>query len=266
MEYPGPNLLITGIPRAGTTLLTALIDSSAGAVGLSEPDWTWQLKDKAATAEEYADLVLEQLAKLRRYIVGGRPIRDRRGVQGKAVTNYYDQGTNRATIALEQSVVRDVSNSQFLLAVKDNATFLSALPELAKRDVNLVAVIRDPAEVFASWRSVDIPISTGALPAGEKFWPALAGIRHKDVSLAEKHALFFDVICERLWQHRDRVTIIRYGELISKPLKILDKHGVRDANLSLIDQSARQKILASERDSLMALQKHAKFAQFFFSF
>lgn len=41
------NLVVTGMPRGGTTLLAALIDSSASAYCLSEPNWPVAASDDA---------------------------------------------------------------------------------------------------------------------------------------------------------------------------------------------------------------------------
>ena len=60
MRVESANLIMTGVPRAGTTLATAIVDGHADCVALNEPKWQglWsrEMDDPAGYAERiFAD-------------------------------------------------------------------------------------------------------------------------------------------------------------------------------------------------------------------
>ena len=62
---------------------------------------------------------------------------------------------------------------RFDLVVKHPALF-TALAEPLRKRFRLVAIVRDPLAVLASWHSVDVPANRGRLPRAEAFAPGLA--------------------------------------------------------------------------------------------
>ena len=48
-----PDLILTGLPRSGTTLAAAIIDQAPDALCLSEPDRHVELMNEAADAENF---------------------------------------------------------------------------------------------------------------------------------------------------------------------------------------------------------------------
>lgn len=96
-------------------------------------------------------------------IVPDNPIASRRNADGRR-----EREATRGEIVVDKPLGVD-----FTLVVKHNAAFTALLPDLAQR-FETWAVIRNPLAVLASWHSVNLPVSRGRLPAGERLDPGLA--------------------------------------------------------------------------------------------
>src|SRR5437763_970683 len=116
------NLVITGIPRAGTTMTAALVDSLENAVCFSEPhwhvDWNLEAPDRAA----YARGLIDSFRDIRRRLMLGEAMLDRRNPDGSAVTSYFRRKEDGSQENAYQvlPVCRPSLPSDFLLAMKHN--------------------------------------------------------------------------------------------------------------------------------------------------
>src|SRR5262245_56837618 len=77
------DLIITGVPRSGTSLAAAIIDQLPDAFCLSEPENQIALMETAATAEEFVTRLGEDFAAIRRTLLAGGSVLDRRGDGGQ---------------------------------------------------------------------------------------------------------------------------------------------------------------------------------------
>lgn len=178
------DLIITGLPCSGTTLVAAHIDAREGVCCLSEPQRHVDLAETAADASAFAAALGADFAALRRELAAGAAVLDRRGQNDEAVDNYFDEpdttGVRRPRFqSIPRSVVGVTDNT--VLAVKHNGLYTGALPELVEAGRHAVlAIVRDPADAIASWQSVELPIRHARLPAAERFWPELAAAARRD--------------------------------------------------------------------------------------
>lgn len=224
---PPRNIIVTGIPRSGTTLVASLIDAMPDAVCLNEP--AWHASDKALTAEDFTKWLVGEFAALRRKLRSGEAIPDRRAADGSAVTNYYHRNAEAGAITDTFRIVpftRLGLSESFTLAVKHNAIYSSILPELiASKQFTIIAIVRHPLQVLHSWRSLHLPVSRGQLPAAMAYWPEVAQLVRSDIELLQKQVLIYDAFCKRYWEYRKDIHLIKYEELIadsSKLWKILE--------------------------------------------
>ncbi|MDC7784324.1 sulfotransferase [Rhodoplanes sp. TEM] len=224
------DLLVTGVPRSGTTLAAALIDSCANAVCLSEPDHQVRLSQESGTADAFAERLRDDLRDIRTTLRSGGTVLDRRAADGGPVTNYFStartDGTRRTDYTLVARAARDLPED-FLLAVKHNALFTAALPELSRHSgAAIVAIVRDPVATILSWRSLDLPVSGGRLPAAERFWPAIRIISETDVPLIDKHVLIIEAFCRRYADLVPAVAVLHYESLTADPDGVLARLGL----------------------------------------
>lgn len=207
----GPDLtrstvLLTGLPRSGTTLTCELLNKVANTVALDEPmDW-WQFTGAAppAPAGPFPRMARRLLGRLRpvtrphreappanvlcrnieRFCEGARRSIDGRGVAlsrhvdgkvlGSKVADHTTESGLRAKLAErgEIAIDRDLS-AGFLLAVKHNSGFTALLEGLTER-FPVYAVVRNPLSILSSWQTVPFPPQEGHVEMGEAFDAGLA--------------------------------------------------------------------------------------------
>jgi hypothetical protein len=197
-----------------------MIDECVNAVCLSEPNSHVELMEKSETAEAYVSLLVGEFSRLRRHLLAGGTVTDRRGADGKVLTNYVGLRDHEGKRHKHFSVIeRRKSNlpSDFFLASKNNALYTAVLPQLVAEDnFRVLAVIRDPSAVIQSWISVDLPVSRGRLPAADKFWPEMRKLGTSDINLLDKQILIYELFCQRFLSLQPRLEIVRYEDLVER--------------------------------------------------
>ncbi len=216
------NLILTGIPRSGTTLLSAIVDSLDDSFCLSEPDWQFSLGRRAPDRESYVAEILSDFDKVRRRLLAGNSIQDRRLPNGEAVTNYFERRFGEIREAFQYvEVTRPGLTPDFLLGMKHNAPYLCVLPDLAaQREIPILAILRNPVKTVQSWRSLNIPISQGKLPAGERFWPELVDIQTQHHTLLHQQVAIYSLICDRFWELKNQIEVLRYEDLVNENIDV----------------------------------------------
>ena len=125
-------MIVTGIPRSGTTLVCSLISQMRNAYCLSEPMEVDGYIRQAASADEFLLKVSEFFEQQRRQIIESGAALNRADRSGDLSSNYFRRnGSGQIEDeSLIASVQVDVENDDFTLAVKHNAHFLAVLPRL----------------------------------------------------------------------------------------------------------------------------------------
>lgn len=229
-----PDLIITGVPRSGTSLAAALIDQAPDSLCLSEPEHHEQLMRSAADADDFIVRIGQEFAAVRRSLLAGEGVLDRRHADGAAVTNYFGDpgpdGQRLMTLGFHRVTRLDLS-ANFWLAIKHNALYAAVLPEIARSGrFRVVATVRDPVSVLTSWRSVNLPIARGRLPAAERFWPEMAALTRAAMDLTEKQIRICDLLCRRFARLADRIAVIRYETFAADPTRLLVAAGLPAAS------------------------------------
>jgi hypothetical protein len=187
------DIVLTGIPRGGTTLACRLLGGCRDTVALFEPiDIALIPAHQPDAAARYVEAYF---ASARRELREHGWTRSK-VVDGKLPDNPYsppepDTGVRRLQ-ASEGSLHADVgADRAFTLVIKHNAAFTALLPFLQRRFVT-VALVRNPLAALASWHSLDLPVSAGRLPAGERFDPALAARLLEGTDLVSRQLRILD--------------------------------------------------------------------------
>jgi hypothetical protein len=247
-----PDLIITGVPRSGTTLAAAIIDQAPDSLCLSEPDGHVDLMEAADSPEDFVLRLCQEFDAVRRTILEGGSVLDRRRTDGAPVTNYFSDpmpdGRREAAFATRE-ISRPGLSSDFVLGVKHNALYAAVLPEIVRSGrFRVIAIIRDPIAALMSWRSLDLPISRGRLPAGERFWPALAALGQADLDLTDKQIRICDLLLRRFGDLADRIAVVRYEVFVSDPAQLLAAAGLRQPVPAQIIANARSPLLRDGGD------------------
>ena len=215
------DVIVTGIPRGGTTLSAALLDNLDNAICLSEPSWQSRWFKRITDVNKVTELVVNDYKKIRSDIIENKPIKDFRNENGTPITNYFNKNKNgnRENVRIQREVTFQVEDTNFLLGMKHNAHYTSILPQLIETDFfSIIAIVRHPVPTIMSWKSLNIPISNGRLPHGEPFWKELRDItRSKDKSLVPLVAIY-DLFCQRYLSLSKDIHLLKYEEIIKNPL------------------------------------------------
>ena len=229
------NVIVTGIPRAGTTLTAALLDALPNSVCLNEP--AWHNAKAAPHAEGFVQFIAQDFVRLRAMLLAKTPVPDRRGANGEAITNYFSRANDGAMKSefVDYPLVRSGLRSDFTLAIKHNGPYLAVLPELiASKQFKILAVIREPLAVISSWRRLQLPISRGDMPNAKPYWRELRMLIDTPMPLLEKQVRMYDLMRDRIHQHEADMTVIRYEELIQKPQWVAEAMGAKTVVPELI--------------------------------
>ena len=227
------DLIITGIPRSGTTLAAAIVDQSGDAFCLSEPDSHVELMQTAKDADDFVARVRRDFDATRETLLAGKAVPDKRAGDGAPVTDYVTGaalGLRRDAVFTIREVSRPGLSRDFVLGAKHNALYAAVLPQIVRTgQFRVVALVRDPVAVLRSWQSLDLPISQGRLPAAERFWPEMVALTHSDLELQEKQVRIYDLLCRRFADLSRQIEVIRYEALIADPTQLLAASGVRSS-------------------------------------
>ena len=201
------------MPRSGTSLCCRLVGERPGAAALNEPLGT-ELDGTADRAAAVAEIggFLER--------VRSRALEERR-VPSLQVNGRLDDAVVAAAAAdnglrprraVRGDVATGALDADFLLLAKHNALFAALLPELAERHPFL-ALVRNPVAVLASWRTADLPVARGRIPAGERFDPVLARRLDAEPGTLARQVAVLDWFFARYRDHLPARRILRYEDV-----------------------------------------------------
>jgi hypothetical protein len=215
-------LLVTGLPRAGTTLSCNILNSHANVVALMEPmspaDFV-PAKGKAAAVSYIQEFARET----RRQALNHGTVLSRQK-DGKVPENpvgyeVSSSGLRQPEISLgEISVGNNIQNADFTLVIKHNALFTALLPELGE-SFPVYGIVRNPLAVLASWNSVALPVNEGRIPAGEMYSPELADILADTPGRIERQLHILEWFCARFIRELSG-RILRYEDFVADPAVI----------------------------------------------
>ena len=151
------NIILTGIPRSGTTLACLLLSQIPNVVALNEPMKTGAYR----SYQEALDAVPEYFEMTRKSILSkGTAIARVKG--GEMTDNHFsnDKNARKNLLRKEEVLIEKDLKPDFKLAIKHNALFTILLDDLQK-NFSVFAIIRNPISILGSWNSVNIPVSKG---------------------------------------------------------------------------------------------------------
>lgn len=212
------NLIVTGIPRSGTSFLTSTLHKFENCVAINEPEEIFAHLDDTGAPWGMASYYHS----LRRAIIDRRPIVNKL-VDGKVIED-------TAVVDSEQSYIPHIDGDSFLLATKNTLGYLARLRFLSEAlpDALFVACVRNPYSTIASWKET-FPHLREADPRG--FRKGFLGdplmrppARHRLQAMAEevspevRRALFWNHLALLILEDRPVFSgIFRYEEFSLDP-------------------------------------------------
>jgi hypothetical protein len=220
------NVLITGIPRSGTTLVCSLLNKLPDIVALHEPMDVWDFskcRDAAALADAIENFCAEARRSLREQgfaiskHVGGE-IRDNAAGAQVDGAGTRSRRTEHGKIFIDKPL-----SENFTLAIKHPLAFTALLERLSQH-FECFAVIRNPLATLASWNSLDwLKVKKGHAPIAEKLDVDLARKLAAESDAIERQIQILEWSYDRFRRFLSKHSVIKYEELIATRARELSK-------------------------------------------
>lgn len=209
------NIILTGVPRSGTTLCCNLLGQAPNTVALFEPMPVHELPvQHAAAVSMIRDFFLASRASLLESGTATSQQVDGRVPDNPFGSNVDADGLRIRTAQLGDIQVEKALSGEFSLVIKHNAAFTALLLELVQ-EFECYAVVRNPLAVLASWNSVNLPVTAGRLPAGERLSPELAARLDAEPDVLERQLHLLDWLFARFAHHLPGERILRYEQVVA---------------------------------------------------
>ena len=213
------NIVLTGLPRSGSTLTCHLMNRCADTVALHEPIPIGQLvHDHGAGA--LPEHIERFFAKTRHSLLTERraPSKMAKGQvpDNNCAPDRPGFGDLRPTVVALGEVTfegKDLS-PDFVLAVKHNTGFAALLDRLVER-YRCFGIVRNPLAVLGSWNSVDMPVQQGFIPVGELIDGKLGVALRRIEDRTERQFYILEWFFERFQRSLPTGAILRYEEMIA---------------------------------------------------
>lgn len=216
---PTNTILLTGLPRAGTTLCCHILNAYPNVLALHEPltpsDFDPTLGRNTAVTQIAR---FAQQSRVGAWVDGVVVSRQKNGKVPEnpvALVAGHD-GLRPMDVSLGQIDVRhQLLDEHFTLVIKHNALFTALLPEL-NHALPVYGIVRNPLAVLASWNQVDLPVNQGHVPAGEMFDPALKSQLAQIGDRLQRQLHILEWFCR---QYADHLAgrILRYEDFVINP-------------------------------------------------
>jgi hypothetical protein len=227
------NVLITGTPRSGTTLLCSLLNKLPDTVALHEPMNVWEFPncpDANAIAE-----VIEAFCSETRKSLHEHGYAMSKHVGGYIPDNVAADQVNRSGTRLRHTehgpvFVEKPLSENFVLAIKHPVAFSALLETLTQR-FECFAIIRNPLATLASWNSLAwLNVRQGHAPIGEKLDSQLHRALAAEPDAIERQLHILEWFYTRFRRILPDRAIIKYEDLVASRGRELAKFFPRAAN------------------------------------
>jgi hypothetical protein len=211
------NVLITGTPRSGTTLLCSLLNKLPDTVALHEPMNVWEFP-KCPDADAIADVIERFCTETRKSLLE-KGVAVSKHVGGLIPDNVAADQVNRSGTRLRHTehgpvrIEKPLSND-FALAIKHPVAFTALLGTLSKR-FECVAIVRNPLSMLASWNSLAwLNVKNGHAPIGEKLDAKLQQDLADQPDVFERQIHILEWFYRRFREFLPERAIVKYETLI----------------------------------------------------
>lgn len=259
------DVILTGLPRAGSSVVGALIDYLPNTVCLNAPEWHGGFAAKHNYPMPICKWLMGEFFWQRKQLLEQNPIADHRNPDASPL---MDSASTLSADTRQVHFTRSGLTPDFTLAMRHTLLYTAILPQLVEFDYfKVIAVIRSPIDVIKSWQklpaspvAMNNPVSIGWL------WPEAHAVAQSNASELDKMAQIAELFFQRYFELKDKIDIVKYEEVAHDPIIAshmfdLDKSPA-NAGQVIRPQQARA---AGSADAIKnSLAKYAVFAKQFY--
>ena len=223
-------LLLTGLPRSGTTLTCALLNQIPDVLALAEPIPLADVHNPSAALKTIGDFIRTTRE---RVLSEGRAPTLSRGWAGDNLAEppRADGGLRAGIGEVRPLDVAKPLSPEFLLCIKHPALFTALANDLAP-EFPIFALVRSPLAALASWQTLDFLPHHGRSVVAERMDPELAARLGRIDDRLDRQIELMDWYLAAFEQLPER-RVIRYEDLVQAPasqLSLIVRHKVRRFN------------------------------------
>jgi len=210
-------ILLSGIPRSGSTLCCHLLNNYENTLALHEPMDISQFKAENGPLQACRQVADFAFQSRKSVLYDARVIsKHQQGViPDNPVSSLAEDHALRQEVVSQGSLSLSRSfSSPFRLIIKHNALFTALIEDL-RHFFPFYGVIRNPLAVLASWATVDLPVNRGHIPAGERFAAELKELLGRTDDVLSRQLLILDWFFAQFQHYLPLDHVLRYEDLIS---------------------------------------------------
>lgn len=236
------NIILTGVPRSGTTLTCHLLNKLPDCVALHEPLNPLQLNERTDTTSLIKEIQL--FFEQQRRQIFDKKCATSKSTQGGVPDNPMagvDLITGKRIRVLDGNSINIDKNLEvgFNLLIKQPSFFTAILSDLIEH-YPCYAIIRNPLSVLLSWNSVEMPVSQGRAPAAELFDPVLRNLLDSEKDIYNRQIKLLNWFFQQYLNFLPKNAVIYYEKIINTQGKIL-KCIAKSANTLNSDLQSKNK-------------------------
>jgi hypothetical protein len=213
---PAP-ILLTGLPRGGTTLTVQLLGALADVVALDEPlaiREVFARRDGAAIRSHIADFAAATLDEVRAHGTARSKQLDGRVVDNHANATDPETGLSYFSGGLGRIRVENLTGGPLQLVLKHPFQFTACL-DLLVPHFPVWAMLRNPLSVLASWNRVRFPIRQAQNPSAAVLAPELAARLEAEPDRIARQIRYLDWFFGQYLTHLPPDRLLRYEDMIA---------------------------------------------------
>lgn len=209
------NIILTGIPRSGTTLSCRLLNKVQNVLALVEPI---DMKGFMACVDENARLefLSDYFHAIRTAIQNGDPL-DVINLDDLSTNTFEENVAGKRNTLIKGRAKQHIQKNlteDFLLIIKHPNAFTALIHELKKK-WDCYAIVRNPMDVINSWISLNHPLSQGHAPMAEFYDAQLSKKLALANTLEERQVLLVNWYFEKYLEKMNPVNIIPYESIVN---------------------------------------------------
>jgi len=217
-SQPNPhNILLTGVPRSGTTLTCHLLNKIPNTVALHEPMTVRlfaDLPNQGAICDEITafmdrvrHLALTKGTVISKHINGQIP-------DNPVSATSTDTGLRPPLATHGEILIGKELDENFSLVIKHPGAFSAVIEGLVDR-FPCYAIVRNPLSILASWNSISMAHRTGHAPAAERLDQKLAEKLENIEDNTDRQLYLLSWFFDKFLQVLPDTSIIRYENIIA---------------------------------------------------
>jgi hypothetical protein len=243
------NIIITGLPRSGTTLSCHLLNKLQNVVALHEPMPIRRLKgldeqrfveDTVAFFERQRRMIREEGVALSKTLDGKVPM--------NPLADKDAEGVRQRQLNGKTLEITNVSSDDFDLGIKHPTLFTARLHQL-RPHFDCYALVRNPLSVLQSWRDSGMPIAAGKSGAIETQHPDFAARLAAMTDVVDRQVALIDFF---FTQYRDNIpgNVIKYEDVIASGGRELSRIAAAAATLAEPLSSRNRRAIGEDPEAM----------------